>query len=254
MHKNKDPDTKVDANMHRQYRSGVGSLLYLLKHSQPELSNPIRELSKAMQEPNDEHVKEMYRVIKWVIETPCLGLKIKSQVEYNDYGKPIWRLRGICDSTWGSDKDDGRSVTVYILYLMEVPIAWKSKTQSHVTLSSSEAEYIALSELVKEVLYVKQLLKDIGIDIELLVKIYIDNIGAIQMARNNIGTAGARHVNIRWHFVRDLIGTIIELRFVHSDLNTADIMTKNATKAECDRHVPNLVEELPYHLQRKYLD
>ena len=61
----------------------------------------------------------------------------------------IWELIGICDSTWGSSKEDGKSVTGYIVYSLGVPIAWKSRQQSHVALSSSEAAYIAISDVTK---------------------------------------------------------------------------------------------------------
>ena len=72
---------------HKEYRSGVGSLLYLLKHLRPELSNPIRELSKAMLRPTEDHMDEMMRVIKWVINTPNLGLKMKPEITRDKNGK-----------------------------------------------------------------------------------------------------------------------------------------------------------------------
>ena len=126
-------------------------MLYLLKHSRPELSNPIRELSRCMSGPIEENMDEMYRVIKWVIDNPDVGWKCKPMVEFDEKGKILWKMSGISDATWGSNKEDGRSVTGYVLYFMGVPIAWKSKAQKHCSLSSSESEYIAISELVKEV-------------------------------------------------------------------------------------------------------
>ena len=129
----------------------MGSLLYLLKHSRPELSNPIRELSSCMSGPGEANMDEMYRVIKWVIDNPDVGWKCKPVVEFDKKGKILWKMSGISDATWGSNKEDGKSVTGYVLYFMGVPIAWKSKAQKHCSLSSSESEYIAISELVKEV-------------------------------------------------------------------------------------------------------
>ena len=76
-----------------------------------------------------------------------MGLKIAPQWKKDDDGKVNWTIHGICDPTWGSDPDDGRSVSGYILYFMNVPIAWKSKTQCHVTLLSAKAEYVSASEL-----------------------------------------------------------------------------------------------------------
>ena len=210
--KEDDPE-KLKPEVQTLYPSGVGSLLFLFKHSQPELSNPFRELSKAMGGANNSALTEMYKVIKWVLNTENLGLKMEPNIERDNLGNVIWRLRGISDSTWGSDPDDGRSVTRYIVYFMGVPISWKSKTQSHVTLSSSEAEYAGASELYKEILYVKQILNFIGIYPKLPIEVQVDNIGAIQMARNNIGGAGTRHVNYRYQFSRELQGSLIDLVF-----------------------------------------
>ena len=67
----------------------------------------------------------------------------------NDKGDIMWTMSGISDSTWRSNKEDGASVMGYILYFMGVSIAWKSKQQAYVSLSSLEGEYIAISELAK---------------------------------------------------------------------------------------------------------
>ena len=59
---------------HKQFRSGIGSLMYLLKHSRPEMSNTIRELSRCISDPSDNNRKELWRVIKWAIDNPDIGL------------------------------------------------------------------------------------------------------------------------------------------------------------------------------------
>jgi hypothetical protein len=186
-----DDETKLNVTMQKLYQSGVGSLLYLLKHSRPELSNSIRELSKGMGQTNLNALNEMFHVINWVFHTADVGLCMAPKWNVDNHGNIKWILRGICDSTWGSDPDDGRSVSGHVLYFMNVPIAWKSKTQKHVTLSSAKAEYISASELVKEIKTVMQLLELLQVNVELPIKIFIDNVGAIYMARNN--TSGHRY-------------------------------------------------------------
>ena len=79
--------------------------------------------------------------------------------EVDHSGKIIWEMIGISDSTWGSDPDDGRSISGFIFYSMGVPISWRSKTQKGVTLSSPEIKYVAISELVKEIKYTLQVLE-----------------------------------------------------------------------------------------------
>ena len=56
-------EDKVNAEDHETYRSGVGTLLYLTEHSRPDISNPVRELSKTMDAPAPAHLKEMYKLI-----------------------------------------------------------------------------------------------------------------------------------------------------------------------------------------------
>ena len=60
-------EDKVNAEDHETYRSRVGTLLYLTKHSRPDISNPVRELSKTMDAPAPAHLKEMYKLIRFVL-------------------------------------------------------------------------------------------------------------------------------------------------------------------------------------------
>ena len=60
-----DDISKVDEKTQSMYRSGVGMLLYLTKHSRPDITNPVRELCKSMDGTSMAHVTEMYRVIKF---------------------------------------------------------------------------------------------------------------------------------------------------------------------------------------------
>ena len=149
---------------------------------------------------NQEALQEMFKVIRWVLATANVGLHISPKWKTDESGHIIWYLRGMCDSTWRSDPGDGRSITGYALYFMDTLISWKSKTQTHVTLSSTEAEYVSVSELVKEIVFVLQILELLEIKVQLPIKLFIYNIGAIFMARNNASGPGTRHVNFRYHF------------------------------------------------------
>jgi hypothetical protein len=106
-----------------------------------------------------------------------------------------------CDSDWAGDSETRVSVTVFILYLMNVPVCWQSKSQKGVTLSSSEAEYVAMSEAVKEVNFMYYLLRDIGIEVKLPIILKTDNVGAMFMAQKSSSGVRTRHVNTRYYFV-----------------------------------------------------
>ena len=66
-------EDKVNTEDHESYRSGVGTLLYLTKHSRPDICNPVRELSKTMDAPSPAHLKEMYKLIRFVLSTKDYG-------------------------------------------------------------------------------------------------------------------------------------------------------------------------------------
>ena len=96
----------------------------------------VRELSKVLDRPNLAAFKEMKRVTKFVLDTPDHGLKIEPEKMTEDK----WVLKVYTDSDWAGDKDSRISVSGYVLFLMNVSILWRSKSQKALALSSSEAE------------------------------------------------------------------------------------------------------------------
>ena len=118
----------------------------------------------------------------------------------------------------------------YILYLCEVPISWKSKGQKSVSLSSAEAEYVAISEAVKEIRFVYQILESMEIEINLPIIVRVDNVGAIYMTENTTTSTRTKHVDTRYHFVKEFIDeNFLKIVFVRSEDNDADIFTKNTS-------------------------
>ena len=122
----------------KRYRSGVGMLLYLVKFSRPDISNSVRELSKAMDRSTAAHYKVLLRVLKYVVRTEDLGLIYDSGILVNFDG--TWQIVAFCDSDFAGDKDNRISVTGFCIYIGKCLISWKSRGQKSVTLSSTEAE------------------------------------------------------------------------------------------------------------------
>jgi hypothetical protein len=140
-------------------------------------------------------------------------------------------LRVFCDSDWVGDSETRISVTGFILYLMNIPVCWRSKSQKGVTLSFTEA--------VKEVKFIYYLLRDIGIEVDLPIIVKTHNDGAMLMAQNS-----SSGMNTRYHFVREnLDDGIIKIEFNISVENQCDIFTKNVTQEIYERHVERFLEE-----------
>ena len=115
------------------YRSGVGTLLYLNKHSRPDITNPVRELSKSMDGASMAQVTEIYRLIIFVLEMKKLGLRMVPI-----FNEGIWKLEALSDSDFANDKDTRYIVYGYIIYSCGIPVVCKSKSMKSVVLSTTE--------------------------------------------------------------------------------------------------------------------
>ena len=223
---------------------GVGMLLYLIKYSRLEISNPVQELTKVVDGATPGHWKAMERTIKYVLDTENYALKIKPNKKNG-----FFTLGGVSDSEFGGDKDTRVSVYGFLLFFCEGLIAWKSKAGKSVTLSSTEAEYFGTSELAKEVIFAKQILETMGVILEFPIIIEVDNTGAIYIANNYTTGQRTKHIDIRAHFVREFIEDgVLKVVFVRSEDNGADIYTKNTTEFLFEKHSSKYMEDVTTRL------
>ena len=242
-----DKDVLSTEQMER-YRSGVGMLLYLQKLSRPDLSNPVRELSKCLTKATIEHYNEMLRIMRFVQQTKRKGLKLQVKTAMlqskHILGKDeiLWYLSGSCDAAFASDKDKRLSVSGFIVKFLGAPVSWRSRLQRAQTLSSTESEYVAIADVVKELLYLRNILRSLGFVIGLPMIVEVDNIGAIYLTRNASSSVRTRHVDLQFHFVREFYQQgILQVVFVNTTMQQSDIMTKNVNPTTYDRHAATLL-------------
>ena len=173
------------------YRSGIGILLYLVKHSCPDLSNPTRELSKAMDKATIAHYKELKQVITYAISTENKGLLLQPTTTLQKLN-----LHLLVDSKFAGDIKDRKSIMGRLIYLNNALVGWSSKGMTGVTLSSTEAEYVSMSETVKDFKFIHMCMVYLGFTVELPMNVFINNIGAIDMLHNQSTKVCTKHVNI----------------------------------------------------------
>lgn len=119
--------------------------------------------------------------------------------------------------------------------------AWSSKKQATVALSSTEAEYAAVTSATQEVFHLRALLKSVGYEQSSPTMIHCDNQSTMALAKNPVLHARTRHVEVRMHFVRDTVEEkVIQLKYVRSDENMADVLTKALSSIKHLQHTTNL--------------
>ncbi len=247
----KDDEEKLKEVKQQKYRSGVGMLLWLMKHSRPDVANAVREASKVMDGATEAHYAYLLQIIKFVVDTGNRKLLFKCDVNENQK----WKMVAFSDSDFSGDKDNRRSISGFVIYLFGCPIAWRSRGQKSVTLSSTEAEYVALSEVTTEIIFILQVLKFLELDIEKPIRIYVDNIGAIYLAENSSSGIRTKHVDTRYHYVRELIPETVEVEFVKSEQNDSDPFTKNVKletyQEHCMKWMIDCLEDKMVHVQNR---
>lgn len=228
----------LSADLHRLYQRIVGKLLYLTTKTRPDIANAVRDLTKHLDAPMEEHLKAARRLVSFVTSTHDQFLAITPE-PVDTY------VEAYCDSDFAGDPDTRRSVTGFVIFFCGVAVAWRSKAQKLVTLSSSEAEYVALTDCIKDIIFVRNLLQSIQWKIQGPIVVHVDNIGAIFIANNFSAEGRTKHIDTHLNFIRDLIEhEIVTIKYVRSHDNVADIFTKNVDGATFDRHKTRFVCEL----------
>ena len=208
-----------------KYREVVGSLIYLMTCTRPDISWTVTRLSQKLENPGPVEwvmLKHVLRYLKGSMNNGLLYVK-------TDHGLS---LIGYSDSDWASCSEDRRSTTGYYFSLNPAgpPVSWKSRKQPTVALSSCEAEYMAFTECVQEATFLQMLLSEI-IPVPIPVPIHGDNQGAIALVKNPIISNRSKHIDVKHHFIREkFTSNFIDLCYVNTDDNVADVFTKPVTK------------------------
>lgn len=148
------------------YRKLVGKLLYLTI-TKPDLSYPIQTLIQYMSNPNEAHLAAAHRLLRYIKTTIGQGLFYSSQNSL--------QVQAFTDSDWARCEETRRSITGYAIYLGKSLISWKSKKQTTVSKSSTEAEYRAMSATTSEVQWILYILQDLKISHSQPALIYTDS-------------------------------------------------------------------------------
>ncbi|CAJ2652046.1 unnamed protein product [Trifolium pratense] len=198
------------------YRSMIGSLLYLTA-SRPDITFAVGVCARYQAKPKMSHLVQVKRILKYIKGTSDYGI-LYSQTKNST-------LIGYCDADWAGSADDRKSTSGGCFFLGDNLISWFSK-QNCVSLSTAEAEYIAAGSSCSQLMWMKQMLKEYNVDQDVMT-LYCDNLSAINISKNPVQHSRTKHIDIRHHFIRDLVEeNCVELKHIGTSEQLADIFTK----------------------------
>lgn len=217
-----EPKTKEEEkDMERiPYRSAVGSLMYLMVCTRPDIASAIGLVSRFLQNPGRAHWEAVKRVFRYLKQTQTIGLRyVRKEGEIE--------LEGFTDADWGGCPDTRRSTGAYVFKLGGAAVSWASRRQTSVALSTCEAEYMAACTAAKEAVWLKEMMCQLGCPRNGAVQIRTDSESAINLIKNPVLHNKTKHIGIQYHYVRELKERE-EIRFSYcpTDLMIADSLTK----------------------------
>lgn len=203
-----------------RYRQAIGSLMYLMIGSRPDLAFAIGKLSQHCENPNENHWIAVKRLLRYVKGTTTFGILYD--------GSNSSTIKGFSDADWAGCKLTRKSTSGLIFIIAGGAVCWKSKKQTCVATSTCEAEYIALCLATKEAIWLSRLVADIKqSSAPEIIGIGVDNDGAIDTGKNSSVNQRNKHIDIQYHFVRDSVqSNLVRLLQVNTEEQLADPFTK----------------------------
>lgn len=201
-----------------QYRRLIAQLIYLTI-TRPDISFVVQQLNQFVSNPAVTHYLAALCILQYLKSNPTLGLIYHTTSDLSLYG--------FADSDWATFPMTRHSVTGFAVFLGKSLISWKSKKQSTISCSSSEAEYHAFASLTCEVQWLHYLFKVLSITFSKPTSIYYDNKSAVYLTHNPTFHERPKHIEIDCHLIREKVEScVIKLFSIPSSAQIADVLTK----------------------------
>lgn len=172
------------------YRQAIGSLMYLMVCTRPEICFVVGRPSQYMEKPT----KFLWTAVKHVFS--YIAGTLSTDIVYTGDQKGRVNLVGFSDSEWAGCKIDRKSTIGFVFFVAGGAVSWKSKKQSVVTTSTAEAEYLEMGSAAQEFIWISRLFVFASDCSTLQPEGYVENQGSIIMAKNDASGNRTKHIEI----------------------------------------------------------
>ncbi|MBW0500218.1 hypothetical protein O181_039933 [Austropuccinia psidii MF-1] len=218
-------------NLKVNYRSAVGSLSYLSTGTRPNISFSVSSLSQFLELPGIKHSRAFLHVLRY--------LRGKAQQNLVYHGGGEKGVRSYSDADWGNCPQTRQSITGFVITFNGCLVAWKTRKQQTVSLSTVEAEYKALTDLTTKLFWLRKFIEELLLGlINFPIDVFGDNKACINTANSDSNSNNRRmkHVEIQLHFIREVINQKkIQVTYVPTHDMLADFMTKSVGRTALNR-------------------
>lgn len=213
----------INGNLRSCYQSVIGSLLYIMLGTRPDIAYSVIKMSQYSSNPSEDHLQKAMQIVRYLSHSQSLCITYTASGNHSG-------LIAYSDTDWAGDIETSRSTTGYAMFLANGIVSWLSRRQRRVRLSSTEAEYCGMTECAKQIQWIRNLFDEIHLPIS-RIPLCVDNQGAMFLASNPAQEGRTKHVRIPQHYIREAVEHgEVELFYVPTNSQFADIFTKNLGK------------------------
>jgi hypothetical protein len=229
--------SKVDKN---KYLELIGMLNYLAVLTRPDILYALSRCAQRCSDPDEDDVKKVLRIFKYINKTRDYGLRFKSSKE-------------IILQCWVDAShihySDGKGHFGYCFSLGDDDGCFYARSQKMKIVTpagSTETEYVALFEATTEIVFLRNLLEELGFPQPGPTVVHEDNMSTIHMAKGRGDFHRQKHINVKYHYTREQVKSkIIQLKYCETENMVADLLTKATTRMVMQKLVPRLIGNTP---------
>jgi hypothetical protein len=188
-----DADEEGEHVDQKEYRSMIGSLLYLTA-TRPDIQFSVCLCARFQASPRTSHRQAVKRIFRYLRHTPYFGIWYSASSSL--------ALHGFSDADFAGCRLDRKSTSGTCRFLGSSLVSWSPLKQSSVALSTNEAEYVAAASCCSQLLWISYTMSDFGEEYT-HVPLQRDSTSAISVANNPVLHSKTKHMEVRYHFLRD---------------------------------------------------
>ncbi|KAI3630368.1 hypothetical protein MIR68_011803 [Amoeboaphelidium protococcarum] len=232
-----------------QYRTLIGSVMYLMVATRPDISFAVSQLSSCLEHRFDVALQQAKRLLRY--------LKVTRDFKLTFDGNTDWKPLAYADADFASDLTTARSITGLIVKVCNEAVTWKSNLQIKIAQSTADAEYYSVYQACQVLVWMKEMLIEIGMFEtdqncgavsmnKLMLKqvkshpkdalfVMEDNQACIALSKNPEKFQRTKHIEVKYHFVRELVADgVVKLQYCLTE--TADALTKALSRDAQAKH------------------
>jgi hypothetical protein len=221
------------------YQSMIGILLYITAFC-PDIMHVVGMVGRYQSAPKQSHLQAIKRIFRYLKETMTYVLWYPKNQNF--------QLTSYSNADWANFVDERKSTSGGAFFLGDSLVAWLSKNQGSISLSTTEAEYIVVATCCTQVLWMIQTLADLEVKYTTPIPIHCDNTSAISVSKNHIFHSKTKNIPIKYHFLREQVtNQIVQVHYIPTTEQIVDIFTKPLAKTPFE-HLRKKLGVISFHI------